>query len=185
MYKLIQPMSDECCSYDEFENGINTIKYENFHALLDICFHSASCFSLSKAPWTICTEVELAKELEPFLVKKVRIQKWFCYDFSSNDQFMEINIYKANPSTQIILQKYFYDIFLRDQKNGCLVDSTQTLEDLCIFTETSLLLGTVSHEYMCHVYPPNETVAQEIVLTGRWKYSADIPSEQINIEQII
>ena len=49
----------------------------------------------------------------------------------------------------------------------------------------SFLLGTVMHEYMCHVYPPNETVGQEIVLTGRWKYSADIPSEQINVEQII
>ncbi len=92
------------------------------------------------------------------MVKKIRVQKWFCYDFSSTDQFLEINIYKAMGSTQNILQKYFFDIFLREQKNGRMVNSTQTLENLCIFTETSLLLGTVTHEYMCHVYPPNETV---------------------------
>lgn len=185
MYKLIQPMFDECCSHNEFENGINTIKHENFQVLMDICFNSASYFSLSIAPWDICTEVELAKELEPFLVKKVRVPKWFCYDFSSRDQFLEINIYKAIRSTQNILQKYYFDIFLHKLKNGCMVHSSQTLEDLCIFTETSLLLGTVTHEYMCHFYPPNEIVAQEITLTGRWKYSADIPSELINIEDII
>ncbi len=158
MYRLIQPGYDECCSADEFENGINTIKHENFKVLMDICFNSASYFSLSIAPWYFCKNVELAKELEPFLVKKIRVQKWFCYDFSSTDQFLEINIYKAMGSTQNILQKYFFDIFLREQKNGRMVNSTQTLENLCIFTETSLLLGTVTHEYMCHVYPPNETV---------------------------
>ncbi len=185
MYHLIQPMFDECCSYYEFENGINTIKHENFQVLMDICFNLASYFSLSAAPWDICTEVELAKELEPFLVKKIRVQKWFCYDFSLGDQFSEINIYKAIRSTQNILQKYFFDIFLNELKNGHMIQTTQTLEDLCIFTETSLLLGTVTHEYICHVYPPNETVAQKIALTGRWKYGADIPSEQINVEQII
>lgn len=185
MYRLIQPMYDEGCSPDEFKNGINNIKGEKYQELIDICFTSASYFSLSKAPWTSCTKTDLATELEPFLVKKVRLQKWFCYDFSSRDNFIEINIYKSTNTAQEILLKYFFDLFLQEQINGQMTSSTQTLEDLCFFTHNSLLLGTVTHEYMCHVYPPSETVKQKIISTGKWQYSEDIPSEQINIAQII
>lgn len=178
-------MYDECCSADEFENGINTIKHEKFRNLMDICFDSASYFSLSKAPWTFCTETGLAEELEPFLIKKIRMQKWFCYDFSLRDGFMEVNIYKVTLTAKNILLKYFVDIFLHEKKRDVMVDSTQTMEDLCIFTDDSLLLGTVTHESICHFYPPNETVERRIILTGRWEYSEDIPSEQINLNQII
>ncbi|AGC68581.1 hypothetical protein Cst_c15950 [Thermoclostridium stercorarium subsp. stercorarium DSM 8532] len=35
---------------DDFEDAYNTIKYENFRKLMDICFELASYFSFSKAP---------------------------------------------------------------------------------------------------------------------------------------
>jgi hypothetical protein len=181
----MQPMFDEYCEIDEFENGINTINGDHFTRLLDICFEAASYLSLTIAPWTFCTETELEKELEPFLVKKLRVQKWFCYNLSPSNRFLEVHIYKATPLAKAILLKYFADAFLHQQENSSMVNSTQTLEDLCIFTENSLLLGTVTHEYMCHVYPPNKKVEQEILFIGRWRYIEDDPSERFVLEGVI
>jgi len=53
------------------------------------------------------------------------------------------------------------------------------------FTDDRLLLGIVSHEYLYHVYPPNQEIADKILKTGRWKYLEDIPSRQIDIKQIL
>lgn len=62
-----------------------------------------------------------------------------------------------------------------------MTNSTQTLEDLCFFKDHSLLLGTVTHEAICHVYPPDKAVEQAILLTGKWKYIDDKSTDQFII----
>jgi hypothetical protein len=185
MYRLMQTMFDGDFEDDEFEDGLNTINGENFRKLMEVCFDVASYFSLTVAPWFACTETELEKELEPFLVKKIRVQKWFCYDFSGSDNFLDIHVYRAAPSTKNILLRYFSEVFLRKSENKSKEHATQTLEDLCVFYQNLLLLGTVTHEYICKVYPLNETLEQEILSLGRWKYIEDVTSEMIELEGVI
>lgn len=182
MYRLVQSMYDECDEINISDNEINTIMGNDFRRLLDICYESSSYFSLTKAPWDACVDTDLEKDLEPFLIKRLRTKKWFCYDFSPSPSFLEVHIYKATPATKDILLKYFDDIFLRKQDNGIMTNSTQTLEDLCFFTGNLISLGTVTHEAICHVYPTDEAVEQAILLTGKWKYINDKSTDQFKIE---
>lgn len=184
MYRLMQPMYDEI-SNSEINNNINTIRHDNFQNLLDLCFHYASYFSLTIAPWYTSTKTDLMTELEPYLMKKIRVQKWFGYDLSLSDRSLDVIIYRATSTTQDILQKYIFDIFLQEDNNGQIMQNTQSLEDLCFFTDTILLLGTVSHEYLCYVNPINETVGQKIITMGNWTYCNDVLNARINISEII
>lgn len=186
MIELRQPIYDADWDWDDEDfKGPITIKGEKFSVLLDVCFEYASYFSLTKAPWTNSTDTELEKELEPFFIKEISVQKWFCYNFTLRDQFLEINIYKASPTAKDIILKYCDNLFLYKIENDTLGSSAQTLEDLCIFSESSLLMGTVSHEGICHIYPENKQMEEKILPLGLWKHREDIVSNQINIREFL
>lgn len=185
MYQLMQNNFEESYDNKDFEDVTDTIEGERFNRLINICFNVASYFSLTIAPWTACTKTELEKKLEPFLVKKLHVHKWFCYDLSSSDRYLDVYIYKAIPSTKDILLKYFVEVLLREPMNNTMIEGTQTLEYLCVFTEKSFILGTVTHEEMCYFYPPNEKVEREILTLGSWKYRDYDSSPQIDFEEIL
>ncbi len=186
MIELRQPMYDADWDWEngDYEDGI-TIEGENFRALLNICFKYASYFSLTKAPWTFSTDTELKRGLEPFFIKKVSVQKWFCYDFTPREQYLDVSIYKASTMAKDVILKHCDDIFLNKRENGTLVSSTQSLEDLCFFSQSSLLMGTVSHAGICHVYPYNKEMEEKTFPLGLWKHGDDIVSEQINIKDFL
>ena len=45
-----------------------------------------------------------------------------------------------------------------------------TLEDLSFFKSKELIVGTISHELILHVYPPNKSFEQSILPLGEWEY---------------
>lgn len=48
------------------------------------------------------------------------------------------------------------------------------MEDLCIFGEDKLIMGTVSHEMICNVYPPDDNFLTQLMSDyGYWTYSDD------------
>lgn len=188
MYELYIPdedyFSDDSTVYPIIPEHI--IKGEQFIKLIDICFEVATYFTFSLATWTKCTNSELEKELEPFIVGRIREHNWFCYYYpSDSDYYIDGIIYKANIDSKKILLNYIADIFLHDKINDKLEEGTHTLEDLCIFTDDSLLLGTVTHERICHVYPPNEHIESLILETGQWMEREDVAKEQINIHNLL
>lgn len=165
---------------EEDELGLpKTIGGNEFLNFLELCFQEATYFSLNKAVWENSTNANVEKELKPFLVKTLDTLKWFGYDFSlapeEDRRKMRVNIYGAEKVVKDILYKYFSDIFLRTFNNGVLSNSSQTLEDLCFLTTEEIFVGTVSHEYILEVFPPNEKFEQTLKQFGQWNYYNNNP----------
>lgn len=158
-----------------------TIQGEAFVQFLDLCFQEATYFSLKKAWWTECNDTSLQEELKSFLEKEITTLKWFGYDYSvapeEDKREMNIYIYRATNEAKAILIRFFEDIFLREKKNMELVDSSQTLEDLCFFSANSIIVGTVSHEFLLEVFPPNLEFEQAIKQFGSWDFREEIYSD--------
>lgn len=160
-----------------------TISQECFSEFLQLCFQHADLFSLNKAVWADCVCKELQNELDPFLHKELQTSKWFGYDDSlappRDRRQIRVHLYRADPAAKEIILKYCSDIFLRKRHNEVLEDSRQTLEDLCFFSDGKLFVGTVSHEYMLCVSPPDKNFENLIKKLGDWKYM-QVPPFRIN-----
>ena len=82
---------------------------------------------------------------------------------------MKINLYRADQSAKKHLLRWMDNIFMETNKNGKLNPSSQTLEDLCFFSKMSIIVGTVSHEHILVVEPPNEAFVRMMDFCGQWK----------------
>ena len=82
---------------------------------------------------------------------------------------MCIQMYTVCDETKAIIKKFFKDIFL-----GYAETNTEpckyTLENLSFFKSKELIVGTISHELILHVYPPNKSFEQSILPLGEWEY---------------
>lgn len=160
-----------------------TISQECFSEFLQLCFQHADLFSLNKAVWADCVCKELQNELDPFLHKELQTSKWFGYDDSlappRDRRQIRVHLYRADSAAKEIILKHCSDIFLRKRHNEVLEDSRQTLEDLCFFSDGKLFVGTVSHEYMLCVSPPDKNFENLIKKLGDWKYM-QVPPFRIN-----
>lgn len=183
MYRFYQPhlYKPDTEDFDETDHELRTIQGKQFEEFLDFCFSYASYFSLTKAPWLYCTNKSLEKELSQHYVRKILSRRWFCYRFPESS--MEILIYSATPDTKAILLRYFTDLFLRQLQNNELIDSDQTMEDLCLFTQDALFLGTVSHECICYAYPPDALFEKRLADFGKWSSGDDSIEDQILLSQ--
>ncbi|MGI6085841.1 MAG: hypothetical protein ACOYIF_10440 [Acetivibrionales bacterium] len=177
MYTLIQEWHARSEELDEFfkaEGPVQTIKEEKFGEFLDLCFQRASYFSLMKARWLMAIDNNAEKEFEPFLFKQLRVPKWYCYDLTESpypsQRVLNINVYYAKHEAKTVFLKYFNNIFLHEQGRN-VDDPMQTLEDLCFFSSDSLFVGSVSHEHIFDVYPPDSEFESSLNLFGKWSYS--------------
>ena len=57
-------------------------------------------------------------------------------------------------------------------------------EDLCFFINDRLLLGTVSHEYLCYAYPPTDEIEKKFMKLGNWVKVDYCESEHIQLEPV-
>lgn len=158
---------------------------ESFIRFIDLCFEQALYFSLSIAPWTTCTKNDFKEALEPYLVKRIEARHWFGYP--SVVRSKKVQIYHAHPETKAIILKFLDEIFFEKEVEGKWVESTDTLEDLCFFTRTTLLVGTVTHEGILMVNPCFTAMVHELDTFGKWKYfeeeSLDFPYiTELNLE---
>lgn len=151
-----------------------TIAGKNFSEFLELCLYNADIFSLNKAVWTNCVCKDLQKELDPFLEREIQTIKWFGYDYSAapiaDRRTINVYIYRADIGVKDIIVKYCSDIFLRIERNGEFQDSNHTLEDLCFFSEKKMFAGTVSHEFLLNVDPPNKEFEDLMRKVGSWNY---------------
>ena len=154
-----------------------TIKDEHYKGFLDMCFEHSDSFSLQVARWAASTDDNVQEELEPYRIKTMQTLKWFGYDYTNapegDQRPMEVSLYRATAEAKAVLLKCFDDIFLNEKKGDRLVQSTQTVEDLCFFKDEALWVGTVSHENMLCVFPPDEGVVPSLDAFGDWKYIMD------------
>lgn len=142
-----------------------------FFRLLDLCFQKSEFFSFT-VHGIPDTDNTLQNELSRYAYATIKTTKWFNY-YTLPENPITIIIYHANCEALAILRKYCHRLFLFDDK--CSPSSwNQNLEDLCLFSNGKLLLGTVSHEHMCEVFPPDNSVKCELLdIYAHWKESQD------------
>ena len=165
-----------------FLENSSPLSPKEFASIMDLCLNESKFFALTyhSFPWKTN---ELITELFKHRCGKIKTTKWFCY-FTLPDNPLEIFLYPSNSSTITILKKYYTSFFL-DNVYDKTLQWKQSLEDLCVFGENKLIMGTVSHELICNVYPPDENFLTRLMSDcGPWTYS-DNDREQICLSDYI
>lgn len=150
--------------------------------ILDLCFQQSEYFSLTlhRLPWKTN---ELQVELAPYLHSERKTARWFSYGTMEYDP-LEIFLYSANYNTKAIVAKYYHGLFL-DNLSANTLEWKQGFEDLCFFSNNKLIFGTVSHEAICRVYPPNKDFETRLLSIYRHWKTEDDDGEQISLSEYI
>ena len=88
----------------------------------------------------------------PYLYKKINTTQWFCYRVTETNPLL-ISIYPVNHFTASVLLRYCDDLW---SSGDTTTKFHQSFEDLCFFSNDQLVLGTVTHEDICCIDPPND-----------------------------
>ncbi len=150
------------------------LKGDKFKAIMEICFAEADHFSLSK--WDRPSYPNYVEDmLEPYRIQSYKVEKWFAYN--AGNPVVE-TIYEASEEALDIILKYYQDIFLNNTKKvpkkkyeqiGKQYLYPNILEDICFSKDKQMILGTLSHEYICAarcISPEFENKLQSLAL---WK----------------
>lgn len=149
---------------------------DSMKALLSLCFQHCDHFSLTHQNWP-WTNNALRDELAPYLCHEILTTRWFSYGTTEANP-LKIFLYSANSDTKVAVEKSYHGLFL-DNLSDETLRWEHSLEDLCFFSKSKLFFGTVSHEYDCRVYPPNEEFKAKLLeIYSHWK-TQDDDSEQI------
>lgn len=138
-----------------------------FEPLLTLFFNCSDCFSLTLSKFHLLkSDAQIA--LSPFQIGSFATIDWFCYH-TTEENPLTILIYKTDEAAKNILLKYYQNLFLNTSDKTD-ISNRQNLEDLCFFSNGKLILGTVSHEYICHIYPPSGEIKQRIeAIYDKWE----------------
>ncbi len=160
----------------DFENKQALFTKANFRKVFDICASSCEMFSLTVG-WAYYAKEDIVELLAPYLCREIETTRWFSY-YTSEKQPLKVRLYPICDETMEILSAYYPNLFCDD-------DIPQSefprLEDICFFRGGKLLLGSVTHELICHAYPSDEeTEAAFYDCYSGWKRVED-DEEQITL----
>ena len=149
-------------------DNASCVKGKIFEDILDLCFLYCDYFSFTQHDFLWTTD-KLKCELEPFLCEKIVCTRWFRYNVTNKNP-LTVLLFGINEEAKKIVKKYWNEIFLGGD-DGC-TGCVQNLEDICFFKEGELVLGTVSHEAICQVFPPNSFFEESLKkIYSQWEYS--------------
>lgn len=153
-----------------------------FTQILSLCFQHSEFFSFT-VPEIPDTDSTLQNELSQYTHTTITTNHWFNYITLPDNPLKRI-IYHVNDEALSILNKHCHRLYLFDSQ--CSFSSwNQTLEDLCFFSNDKLFLGTVSHEHICEVFPPDSIVKSELLsIFPHWK-EVDDSTEQIKLSDYL
>ena len=129
-------------------------------------------FSLTEGPFEGRNTDVLRHQLEPYLLHTVNTQHWFSYYVPAGYE-IKVNLYRSCEETSRILARLYPQLLGRSR------ESVTNLEDICFFQNGKLFLGTVSHEYICYAYPPNNKFHDVLMNICPWDVVDDALDEQI------
>ncbi len=157
------------------------LEKKSFNQVLNLCFELSTHFSFTnhKAGISDNDYAEFLQELQQFYVRTISTHHWFCFYVEPTESFT-ILLFNAEDGAKSIIKKYFDNLFLHERiADGTLGNVKNLPEDMCFFVGDQLLLGTVSHEHMCYVYPPSEHVYSEFKKIGKWNEEDYLKEEHI------
>ncbi len=162
------------------------LKGEKFRLLLKYCFDEADCFSLSK--WDRPSYSNYVEDmLEPYCIDKVKVTRWFAYNGA--DTIAEM-IYETSEETLKIVSEYYQDVFLENRKRvpkkkyeqiGKQYLYPSILEDMCFFKNKQMILGTLSHEYICVARCISHDFEHKLLSIAPWKRT-DVDVYNVNMK---
>lgn len=130
-------------------------------------------------------DMGMEDSLAPYIQRRFHSQNWFCYEVRP-DQPLEITVYRAEDGARDVLSHYVQELFLQRRVNGKWEDSDKTLEDLCFFDrESRLFFGTVTHETLCYIYPPDRAFEEMLSQNQYWIAEPDIGQQQIDLRNFV
>lgn len=150
---------------------------ENFQAFLRTCFYFSTYFTMSKI---IPLDYELVPnasevQLSQYLLKTISPKSW--YGYGQIHENMVQCVYRANDESLQILCNSYQDVFLVSKKKlkkvpidtiGWKPKRVSTFENLCFFSNTNMILGTVSHERICTTHITDKGFSDELMKIGNW-----------------
>nr|WP_294492423.1 hypothetical protein [uncultured Anaerosporobacter sp.] len=157
---------------------------ERYNQLIDTCFDLSTHFSFTKRSFHKEDEVykKFMEDLTPSYRLTLFASHWFCY-YVSRSTPLEIYVFSTDNNMKQIIKGYFDNLFQQERNlDGTWGNIKNLPEDLCFFTGNKLLLGTVSHEDICYVYPPTKEIASQFIKLGNWEEKNYLPDEHIHIE---
>lgn len=149
---------------------------EKHISLLNICFKNSDYFSLTinyddKDDIKIDKLRECIKEMEQWKLSDFETHHWHCF-YVTLRKPLNIFVFKSNKNTQQIILKYFHNIFLGSLHSG----------DICFFYRNEIILGTVSHEHICNLYPTTQKMLEEFLEWGDWQETEFLFEEFIKLQ---
>lgn len=149
-----------------------------FKTFLQISFSHSTAFSFSKKLVKDYDVVpcEVENMLDQYKIKSFEPSQW--YGYPKIYHRMEQTIYEANEETLTILSECYCDIFLRDKKKlpktrydsiGTKPKCVAVLEDLCFWNHKTMIIGTLSHEYLCSTNNIDSALAYELQKIASWE----------------
>ena len=130
---------------------------EETAALLDLMFRCSDCFSFTVTEGHRNLSLQQRKNplrdaLKPYFRQKFTTYNW--YGWLNHE--LEIFVYRCCPETREILAGYCPELFIRSICDKYSPLRHPEFEDLCFYRNGKMTLGSLSHEYMCTVYPPDD-----------------------------
>lgn len=161
----------------------SNIEGERYSELINICVDLSDYFSLT-TPYFYTKDKAYKKflyDLKPYYKQKFLKPHWFCY-YVPKSTPLEVSLFSADNDTKCMFMKSFDNLFQRERNIDGTWGNVKNLPvDLCFFIGTVLLLGTVSHENICYVYPPTQDIADQFLKLGNWSAESYFPAEQISL----
>lgn len=113
--------------------------------------------------------------LSPYVKTSTQSTKWFAYNGA--DPLIE-TIYAAVPEALNILINCYQDVFLEKkgkvhkkkyEQIGHKFVYPSVLEDICFFNGKQMILGTLSHEYICMARCISQEFEEKLLMLGYWR----------------
>lgn len=144
---------------------------EETAALLDLMFRCSDSFSFTITEDYKALPLQLHQRknplrdaLRPYFLQKFNTYTWYGWI----NRELEIFVYRCCPETREILDQYCPYLFIGSVRDKYTVMRHPEFEDLCFYKNGRMTLGSLSHEFMCTVYPPedNGTFEHSLSYTG-------------------
>lgn len=129
--------------------------------LLRLCIRLCDCFTMTEVPYGSASDMQ--KALKPYLIRDFQTSRWF--ERQKVSPPMHVFLYRTDPGAGEILESYTKHLFRTEFRIP-----EQNMEDLCFFSDNTLIFGTMSEEKFCCVYPPSEGFEKELLsVRGDWR----------------
>lgn len=147
---------------------------EMTQTLYDLMFRYADTFSFSRPGYRNRLpdrmnpkKTPLRDRLRPYFVKKIHADGWYGWP----GEEVEVFIYRCCGETREILWDLVPELFVQPTTDRFYGLVYPEFEDLCFYRKGKMLLGSLSHEFMCTVYPPEDEIFPADILNtiGKWQ----------------